>query len=324
MCDAGRWGYHFHNSEDNRLLEPRLRRQRGENLSASTFKEIQLVLEEASSKSTHPWEFWVSDEASHEEIEWSRELKKSWTARGRKVSESANPSDFSAKVLRTLSGRLIKGDAFEFKTIKHFVSVCLDYRALEDEVALLALKAGQKVRNEGAKWSQRNLSDFAHASDDLSTTLYLVPVPQTEEDLQAIEKLPRDAHIVVLWKRANSRGLLEEGIAPLEALEAHLKNQTPKGPVFVFGQSTQLQKSEAFANYLKAAPFVVLVDSFLTSWSEFANVVLPVEALYESHCHLTNLLGIKQNSKGVQIRHANLTQLSRGSESPINPSLKLI
>lgn len=324
LCDAGRWGYHFHNSEETRLREPRIRRQRGEALSPSSFKEIQLILEEASKKSAQAWEFWVSDEASHEEIEWARELQKSWTARGRKVTESANPSAFSEKLLKTLSGRLVRGESFDFKKIKHFVSACVDYRALENEVALLALKVGQKIRNEGAKWSHRPLNEFTNAADDLASTLYLLPVPQSEADLQVIEKIPKDAYILVLWKKANSRGLLEEGIAPLEALESHLKDSAPKGPVFVFGQTTQVAKSEVFANYLKKAPFVVLADSFVNPWSDFANVILPVEALYESHCHLTNLLGIKQVSKGVQIRDANLKQLNRGSENPINPSLRLI
>jgi len=324
MCDRGRWGYHFHNSEENRLHEPRIRRKAGEDFSQTSFKEIQLVLEDAWKKSNEAWEFWVSDEASHEEIQWAKDLKKSWIERGRNVSDNFNPSDFSGRVVSVLAGRAVKPETYDINKITHFVSVCTDYRAFEDEVAMLALKVGQKIRHDGAQWSQRELSAFANSSDDLASTLYLVPAPTTEAELNLIEKLPREAQVIILWKKANSRGLLEEGIAPLESLEAQFAKRTPKGPVFVFGQTSQTKKSSEFAAYLKAASFVVLMDSFLSSWSEHADIVLPVEALYESHCHLTNILGMKQNSKGVQIRHANLSGLSRGSESPVNPSLRLI
>ena len=76
--------------------------------------------------------------------------------------------------------------------------------------------------------------------------------------------------------------------------------------------------------YLKKAPFVVVVDSFASDWSEAADVVLPIEALLESDMTLTNLFNMKQESRGIQIHHPTHESIRRGTPTPVNPSLRLI
>lgn len=325
MCDQGRWGYHFNNVDENRIKEPQMRRVNSAPLSRVSFKEIQLVLEEmGKTSSEQSWEFWISDEASHEEIQWAKELQKSWQSRGRKVKDSFNDSEFSKSVVSALKNRLFDVQKTPINSFKHFVSVQANPREFEKEIPILALKIGQKVRNEGAKWSQRSLKDFVNSSDENSQTLYLVPVPQTQEELKLIEKLPLEANVIVLWKNVNSRGLLEEGIAPLESIESHLIPTQARGPLFVFGQSTQNKKNSALVKYVESAPYVVLVDSFLSPLSDNSNIILPIDALYESKSSFTNVLGMRQTSSGVHLHHANLPALRRGTDSPVSASLKLI
>jgi NADH dehydrogenase/NADH:ubiquinone oxidoreductase subunit G len=325
MCDRGRWGYHFHNEEEQRLSNPMLRRKKGEAHSVASLKEIQLALEEVSQEQS--WEFWVSDEASHEEIAWAKELQKSWSERGRKVENHFNPTEFSSKLLSALEARnsspWFSGEV-RLEGLSQVVSTLESYRDLEDVIPVLALKLGQKVRHENLKWSTREMSAFHKSDDDLGQTAYLVPVPKSDAELAALAKIPAEAKVLILWGAANSRGLINEGIAPLQALRASLEKDGPKGPVFVFGQTSQNAKNTAFTEYLKKAPFVVLVDSYASAWSEIADVILPIEALYESHMNLTNLFNMKQEAQGIQIQHPNYPSIRRGSPSPVNPSLKLI
>ncbi len=325
MCDRGRWGYHFHNEDSKRLHDPMLRRQKGSPLATVSLKEIQKVLDEVSQSKT--WEFWISDEASHEEIAWAKELQRSWSERGRKVEMSFNPADFSAKLLAGLESRKASpwfSGEVRLDGLTQVVSHYESYRALEDVIPMLALKLGQKVRHEGLKWTVRSPDAFHSQSDDLATTAYLVPVPKTDADLAALAKIPAAAKVIVLWGSANSRGLVNEGIAPLQSLRASLEKASPKGPVFVFGQTSQNAKNTAFTEYLKKAPFVVLVDSFESAWSEIADVILPVEPLYESDMTLTNLFNMKQEAHGIQIHHPNYPTIRRGAPSPVSPSLKLL
>jgi NADH dehydrogenase/NADH:ubiquinone oxidoreductase subunit G len=325
MCDTGRWGYHFHNEENNRLTDPMLRRKKGSSLEKVSLKEIQLVIDEASKAGA--WEFWIADEASHEEISWAKELAASWTARGRKVEALFNPTEFSSKLVSALGARKdspwFSGEV-RFDGITTVVSTYDSYRTLEDVIPMLALKLGQKVRHEGLKWVTRSPTSLYDSNDAAGTTAYLVPVPRTDADLAALAKIPASEKLLVLWGAANSRGLLNEGVAPLQAVRSALETATPKGPVVVFGQTSQNAKTTALTDYLKKAPFVVLVDSYASPWSEAADVVLPIEPLYESDVTLTNLFNMKQESRGIQIQHPNHESIRRGSPSPVNPSLSLI
>jgi NADH dehydrogenase/NADH:ubiquinone oxidoreductase subunit G len=325
MCDRGRWGYHFHNEDNNRLHDPMLRRKKGSHLEKASLKEIQLVLDEAGKNAA--WEFWISDEASHEEIAWAKELQKSWGERGRKISAKLNPTEFSDKILAALDARKVSpwfsGEVL-FVGIKTVVSTYDSYRDLEDVLPMLALKLGQKVRHEGVKWVVRSAEAMNDAGDDLASTVYLVPVPKRDADLAALAKIPAAAKALVLWGSANSRGLVNEGIAPLQSLRAALEGVSPKGPVVVFGQTSNLAKNTALTEYLKKAPFVVVVDSFSSAWTETADVVLPIEPLFESDMTLTNLFNMKQESRGIQIHHPNYESIRRGAPSPVSPALRLI
>lgn len=325
MCDRGRWGYHFHNEDNMRLVDPSLRRQKGSHLERVSLKEIQLVLDQASQSKA--WEFWISDEASHEEIEWAKELQASWTARGRKVETRLNPHDFSAKVLSAIDARKSSpwfAGEVRLDGITTVVSTYDSYRSLEDVVPMLALKLGQKVRHDGVKWITRSAEELYAAGDDLNTTAYLVDAPKQDADLAAFAKIPAGAKALILWGQANSRGLVNEGIAPLQTLPAALESAAPDGPVMVFGQTTQNAKNAALTEYIRKAPFVVLVDSYASAWSELADVVLPIEPLYESDMTLTNLFNMKQEAHGIQIHHPNHESIRRGAPSPVNPSLRLI
>ncbi|MEO5666907.1 MAG: 2Fe-2S iron-sulfur cluster-binding protein [Bdellovibrionota bacterium] len=325
MCDRGRWGYHFHNEDNTHLADPMLRRKKGSHLEKVSLKEIQLVLEETSKSQT--WEFWISDEASHEEISWAKSLQQSWSDRGRNVEMRLNPTEFSPKLLAALDVRKespwFSGEV-RLDGLTTIVSTYDSYRALEDIVPILALKLGQKIRLEGLKWVVRSAESMYDAKDDLATTAYLVPVPKRDADITALAKIPASAKALVLWGAVNSRGLANEGIAPLQALHTALESAAPRGPVAVFGQTTQNAKNTALTEYLKKAPFVLLVDSYSSAWSELANVVLPVEPLYESDMMVTNLFNMKQESRGIQIHHPNHVSIRRGTPSPVNPSLRLI
>jgi NADH dehydrogenase/NADH:ubiquinone oxidoreductase subunit G len=327
MCDKGRWGYHFHNDDQNRLTEPKIRRAPQTELERVSLKEVQLILEDASARNTSPWEFWISDESSHEEISWAKDMLKSWAERGRSVNPHINPHPFAQKLLATLANKNTENflnETTRFGSIKTVVSTFESYRDLEDIVPLVALKLGQKVRHEGVTWAQRSLESFASSSDEVSSTLYLVPVPKSEADLKQIEKLSKDAQILILWTRNNSRGLINEGIAPLEALEEVLKSSQAGGPIMFFAQTTQNGHNLSMKTFVEKAPYFVLIDSFKSEFLDKAHVVLPVEPLYESHCSFTNIYGMKQTAAGIQIQHPNYESLQKGNPSPVHSSLRLI
>jgi len=325
MCDKGRWGYHFHNEDSKRLSTPQLRKQKGSKAETLSLREIQLSLDEASAKIGNNWEFWIDDNAPHELIAWAKSLMKVWTDKGRKVSllnSSSFANDFMEFVkLRMNSSPWILGEA-QWSGIKNIVST-KSYRDLEDVVPVLSLKLGQRVRGGNLNWSVRELKNFPNPQDDLTNTAFLVPVPKNKSDLEAIKNIPSSAKIFFLWTQSNSRGLLSEGIVPVELLSESLPSQGTQNGIFFFTQRTQNEINPKLVKYLKSSPFLVLADSFQSELSEVADVILPLTPLYESQATLTSLEGYRQTSAGVKIDHPNYDYLHRGGEV-VPATLKLL
>lgn len=312
MCDKGRWGYHFHN-EDTRRLEPK-----------GSLKEAQALIEEASKLHTAPWEFWIDDTLPHEGIAWAKELSKSWGDRGRKLS-GLNPSQFGAKFLQSWAARggspWFAGPA-DWKDIKKVVAPW-SARELEDVAPIIALRLGQAFRKHKLAWEQRGAGELHQDGDDLATTAYIAPPPSSEAQLSALDRIPATAKLLIAWSSFNARGLLNEGLAPIEAIGADLVNRAPKGPVFYFGQRTQNEISPELVTYLAKAPFLVVADSFVSELTERAKVVLPLTPLYESEATATNLENRRQSSRGIHLGHPNLPTLHRGGPV-VQPSLRLL
>ena len=321
MCDKGRWGYHFHNDDSKRLHEPMIRREAGTELTEVSLREVQALMDQRSSGT---WEFWVDDNAPHEMIAWAKELSESWKKRGRKV-ERLNPSQAGAALLNQwgtrTSGPWTASHA-DWAGITKVVAT-QSYRDLESVAPILSLKLGQRVRKGQLKWEVRDLSQLHNASDDPATTAYLVPVPNSEATLGGLAKIPATAKVLVLWTQSNSRGLLNEGLAPIESLGVSLGGKTPQGPVFYFGQRTQNALPAGFVDYLSKAPFLMIADSFQSELIKKASIVLPLTPLYESEATLTNLEGLRQNSRGVHLAHPNQHSIDRGGPV-VSASLRLI
>lgn len=323
MCDKGRWGYHFHN-DSTRLKTPRLRRQPGAAAEESSLKEIQLVLEQNNGSASAPWEFWIDDTVPHEGIAWAKEILQSWSGRGRNVAPQLNPSDIAQSFLKSFAARgasaWTAGNA-NWKGIKTVVSK-YSYRELESVAPVLSLKLGQLVRKGLIDWQVAS-TDKAAEGRDLATTAFLVDPPQNAADLKAIESIPNDAKLIYLFAECNARGLVNEGIAPIQIVAGDLATKKPKGPVFYFGQRSQNAINPALLKYLSQASFLVVADSFESEISKLASVILPLTPLYESSSTLTNIENFKQVSPGIQINHPNYAYLHRGG-GLVNPSLRLI
>ena len=321
MCDKGRWGYHFHNDEQTRLHAPQLRRTKNATLQTLSLREIQLFMEE-SGRGTLNWEFWVDDTLPHEGIAWAKELAASWSSRGRKVA-GINAHPFAKEVLEFWASRMgspwTAGEA-DWKSIKTVVAP-MSYRELEDVAPILALRLGQAVRKGAIRWEQKALGEMS--SVEGADVAYLVPVPKSSADLAALKKFKSDAKMLPLFTQVNSRGLLNEGLAPIETLAASLAGASPQGPVFYFGQRTQNPPSKELVEYLRRAPFLVVADSFASELTERADVVLPLTPLYESEFTATNLENRRQKSKGIHIHTPNTPAIDRGGPL-VSPSLRLI
>lgn len=325
MCDRGRWGYHYHNELENRLQAPQMRRGDGDPLSTVSLKEIQLKIEQvAKQHEGGEWEFWISDATPHEEITWAKELFTSWNERGRKVAPF-NDSPWARRFMEYWKSRSpspwFAGEA-KWDGIKTIVSPWGSYRDLESVLAIVALKLGQKIRSGEVQWKQADWDSLAStkASDD---TAWIVPVPRTEDELKALEKINPAAKVLIAWTNPNSRGLLNEGIVPVEAQSQHLKGKTPKGPVFYFGQTHMRPLNETFAYYLAQAQALVMADSFQSKLLESADVVLPLTPLYESNMTLTSVENYRQHSPGIHLHHPNIPSIERGGEV-LNPALRLL
>jgi hypothetical protein len=319
MCDMGRWGYHFHNNEERRLYTPMIRRD--QILESTSLREVQAAIDAAQG----PWEFWVWDEAPHEEISWAKSLLSSWEKRGRKVA-GFNPLKYSRKFLEIwaekTSAPLFAAPA-QWRTYKKIVSLLGSYRDLETQIPVVSAIFGPSIRKGSVQWETRNQKSFYSSDDVLSETLYLLPIPQSEGELGLYKNLPGSAHALPLLKRMNGRGLLNEGITPIEMLDTELAGQRPQGPVFVFSQSTQNPLPANFVNYLKQAPFIVVADSLRGVLTDMAQVVLPLEPLYEARFTATNFGNRRQESAGIQLHHPNYASLERGG-SLVSPTLQLL
>lgn len=325
MCDRGRWGYHYHNDLQNRMTNPLMRRSSGDELVEVSLKEIQLKLEQLSEAHLqHEWEFWISDTTPHEEITWAKEIFASWNARGRKIAP-INDSAWARRFMEYWKSRAASAwfaGETNWSQIKTIISPWASYRDLETVVPVLSLKLGQKIRSQQISWKQQDWDSLSKTKSD-SSTAWIVPVPRTEDELKALEKISPDANVLIAWTNANSRGLLNEGIVPVEAQSQHLKGKTPKGPVFYFGQSNDKPIDETFGYYLVQAKSLVVADSFKNKLLEKAEVALPLTPLYESKMTMTSVENRRQHSKGIHLHHPNVPSIERGGEV-LNPALRLI
>ncbi len=320
MCDEGRWGYHFHNNDELRLHNPMLRRSKNGALEEVSLKEIQRNIEEYSNQNA--WEFWIEDTAPHEEISWAKELRDSWIARGRKV-EVINPSPASASLLnywKSLAATPQGAGQINWTQVKKVYSpISLD--TLEKLIPILKLKIAQAVRESKLQWIEyKDSSEFSKLGAE---DLLLLSAPKNDTDLKAMSQASAQCQQLVLWTGTNSRGLLNEGLAPIEYLENSLQGQKAKGPIFLFAQSTQRKRSEALAQYLASAPLVIVADSFQSIYTDKADLILPIQALYETRSTLTSVENYAQVSPGVSLNHPNQRSIHRGGELVAGP-LKLL
>lgn len=323
MCDKGRWGYHFHNDEAKRLRNPLLKREGSHEFSEVSLKEIQLEME---SLSHQEWEFWIDDNLPHEGISWVKELRASWTQRGRKVS-TLNPSTFGEEFLKAWGEQMnsnpwatAPADWSEITNV-----ICpFSYRDLEEVAPILALKLGQKVRNNEIEWHQlESLADLKKLKMDQHSA-FLMPVPKNSDDLKVWKAIPKDIPLLILWTRANSRGLLNEGIVPLEALSEELTEKNTAGKsIFFFAQSTQNEQFEGVVKMLESAKALMVADSFNKDYYKNAHAILPLMPLYETSATLTNLENRQQHSQGIRLHHPNTPSIERGGEM-ISAPLKLL
>lgn len=320
LCDAGRWGYHFQNDDASRIFDPQMRHARSESFQKASLREIQTLMDGQKGS----WEFWCEDSISHEEIAWAKDLKSSWIARGRAVS-GINPGKHGEDFFQFLGARSSHpwiSSQPNWSSIKTVVC-SMNVRDLEDQVPILALKLGQRVREGSLQWIVREPGSWHKKEDDLVATAYLLPTPKTQRCLKDLEALPLQANVLFLYANVNTRGLVQEGIAPTEILEEQLEQSRPGGPVFLFAQKTQKPRSKALIQYLLKAPFLVIADAFKNDAESRADVLLPVAPLYESHATFTNIENYRQKSNGVSIEHPNYSSIKRGGEA-VPSALKLL
>jgi ferredoxin len=324
MCDKGRWGYHFHNDDSKRLTQPMGKRQKG--LEPMSLKEIQVQMDQ----SPDPWSFWISDSVAHEGIVWVKELIASWSARGRAVSSKINSSPWADRFLSSWAKKSASpwfAGTPDWSKVKTLVSPLNGVRELESVVPILALRLGQKIRKGQIQWSSRQGS-LQQSGDDLESTAYLVPVPQSEEDLKALDAIDPKAKVLILWTQANSRGLLNEGIVPLEAQRQWLSQNKAKQAVFVVHQTTQNTASgengiSEFIEFAKGASIRFVAASFVSELTQSSDAVLPLTPLYEAPSTITSLENHRQKSAGIKIHHPNTPSIERGA-SFVSPALRLL
>jgi NADH dehydrogenase/NADH:ubiquinone oxidoreductase subunit G len=319
MCDKGRWGYHFHNSGDSRLRNILVRK--GSSLENSSLKEVQTAIESQAGE----WNFWISDDLPHEGIAWAKELQQSWKSRGRNV-KGLNSSPLAEKFLSVWKSKSAPTAFFNAPKWNEIQKVVCTHtvRDLETIAPILALRLGQKVRSKTLEWEVRGFdSQFIKSTDNKLSTAFLFAAPKNIRELDTFSAFDADLKTLPLFERSNSRGLLGEGIVPVECIAQDLLTVNTPERLFVFSQTTQNPIPKAFVEYCKKAKFLIVADSFQNELTKIANVVLPLSPLFETPSTLTNLENIQQLSKGIHIEHPNWEYLSRGS-SLVNPSLKLI
>jgi len=313
MCDRGRWGYHFHNEDDKRITQPLLRKSTG--LAPVSLKEWTLELENAGD-----WEFWIDGSFPHEGVAWVRELAKSWKDRNRKVE--INPSTHGEKFLKIWSKYVAEspwGAGPANWTGIQEVVCSKSYRELEGIAPILSLRLGQKVRKGLLKWTV--VADPLSVAPS-SEKAFLIDVPRSKESLEHLEKFSPKSNLLILWRQANSRGLVNEGIAPTELLgDGGISTQN----VFLFAQKTNASLPQGLNAKINLAKRLFVANSFMEDiWKEKVIGVLPLAPLFETRATLTNMEGHRQLSQGIHIYHPNTPAINRGTEEMINPSLRLI
>ena len=317
LCDKGRWGYHFHNEDAKRLYNPMLRKGSGteSKLENVSLREFQLEIE----ASTGDWEFRVDGTFPHEGIAWAKDLAKSWKDRGRKVA--LNPSANSDRLIKIWSQFIAKSPwgvaPADWNGITEVVST-KTYRDLEAIAPILSLKLGQKVSEGKLKWTQTPDVSTVKVADNVAI---LFDVPQSKSALDQLEKISPSAKLLILWTQVNSRGLLNEGLAPTEILS----EGSPSNNLFLFTQKTQNELPAGLIAKLVEAKRLFVADSFMQdSWGALAHGVLPLTPLYESRATFTNLEGHQQIAEGIRIYHPNTPSIHRGSDEMVSASLKLL
>jgi NADH dehydrogenase/NADH:ubiquinone oxidoreductase subunit G len=329
MCDKGRWGYHFNNNDAARLHQPLLKRSSAAPATDAHLREIQSALEAVAKDAT--WTFLVDDTFPHEGISWAKELAASWSSRGRKVN-ALNHLGFADEFLKYWASRSVSSwfaGSAEWSGIKAVVAP-VEIRALEDVAPILALRLGQEFRKGKLEWvvaksfdslaTERKKLVEKFGAESVAT---LALPPKQKQDIKALEAIEASAKLLFLFRSANARGLLNEGLVPLEILESSLSAESPKGPVFFFTQTTQNALSPQVASFVSKANFLVVADSFRSELTDKANIVLPLVPLYETPATFTNLENRRQKSAGVNISHPNIEDLARGG-ALVNPSLRLL
>jgi len=308
ICDRGRWGYHFHNQSEERIESPMIQKEKSNDFQKSSFKEIQNEIEKHQS-----WEFWIDGSASNELISWAQNLSESWTKRGRQVSK-INDHPFADAFLEQWNKRAPHLQKIDWSNIKTVVCQT-EAREVEEEIPLLALKLGQKLRSGQLTWSKRSLENFYQESDSPEETLYLVPPPKNKNSLEQMSQIPSKAALLILWQQINSRGLLNHGLCPLEILESHVVGKQENKAVFFLSQRTQQKTHSHFAKYLQDAKFSVVADAFKSPYTKEAQVLLPIKGIYESNGSYFNIENIEQYSKGISIADPNEVGIARGGSS---------
>lgn len=320
LCDKGRWGYHFHNDLDKRLYNPQTRKNKKALWKESSLTEVQAELDQHKE-----WQFLIEDNVSHEGISWARELQKSWSARGRNVTSINAGSALAQSFMTFWNSRKTKA----WNNVQPYwdeittVVSTHSYRDLEDRAPMLALRLGQKVRQGKLKWVVRSSSKAVNTSDDLNSTAYLLLPPKTTSDMNDISNLDVNAKLLLLWKHCNARGLLNEGITPMEIAKRDFATDKNSGACMLFKQSSEERSCSKVTEYLAKQGFVVVSNSHRCDHCDEGNILLPVQPLWETKASLTNVENYRQNSAGIDIHHPNYPAISRGGEL-VSPALKLL
>lgn len=320
MCDKGRWGYHFNNARNKQLHDPMIRPKLGALLESVGISQIQNAFDQEKQ-----WEFLIDDDCSQETVDWALSLAQSWQSRGQKQVQIRNQSGFGAEVLKVwnqLKSNTWNARPSDWSGVRHVVAT-QSYRELETVAPILSLRLGQSVRKGQIKWSERSAGDFIQPSDDVTKTVYLMSVPRSSADLAMLSKFSAQHKVIILWTRSNSRGLLDSGLCPVEALQDELKSSSPAKNLFVFSQTSQNDKNLHLVTYAGKTTTVALADSFSSALSDKAAIILPLKPFYESENTLTNLEGYRQKAAGVKISHPNYQYLERGGPS-VSASLRTL
>lgn len=317
MCDYGRWGYHFHNEDQKRLQRPMLKRTESSAFEDLSLREIQAVMDQQEGA----WEFWVDDNVSTETLRWTKELASSWKSRSKNVA-GINPCKFGDEFLEywsELSATPNGASKVNWPSIKRVLSPWT-LNELEERIPILKLRIEQLMRNSGVVFqSFKSPAELKTNKGDL----VLLEVAENSSQLALYKKIPKDVAQLMLFTRTNSRGIINEGIAPVDAVARSLSAAGPSGPVFFVSQTAQRNYPEAFLKYLAKAPFVVVADSFTGEHVNLARVALPLNPLYESPGTFTNVENIQQHSAGIKLSHPNQHSIDRGGDA-INPALRLL